>query len=342
MKKSLISIIFILTFTLLFGCTPGGQNLQNQLTPGQDITDPGMQNEINPGPFNQQQNPQNQNQLDEQGRNNLFNQGQNPINDREINDQNQRIQPPMEQNPLGQIPMIGQEATQGTGYKNTKIQWGFKKIAEKQPEIPPSWAELLRKYDGYYIGDTNEKKIYLTFDEGYENGFTPQILDVLKEMNVPAAFFITGPYLKTEQELVKRMVNEGHIVGNHTVNHPSMPDVTSDEKLEKELTELDKNFYELTSSNMKYLRPPKGEFSERTLALAQKAGYKTILWSNAYVDWTNNGNSPENAFEKVTKYLHNGCIILLHAVSEDNAKALPEIINYARQKGYTFVGLDDL
>ncbi|OQB15279.1 MAG: Peptidoglycan-N-acetylmuramic acid deacetylase PdaA precursor [Firmicutes bacterium ADurb.Bin193] len=234
------------------------------------------------------------------------------------------------------------EVIQGAGYKNSKIQWGFKKIEGKCPEVPSQWSELLKKYDGFYTGDTASKKLYLTFDEGYENGMTARILDILKKENVTAAFFITGSYLKTQKELVLRMVNEGHIVGNHTRNHPSMPEVLSDKKLMEEISSLNDGFFSLTSLNMKYLRPPKGEFSERTLAISQKMGYKTILWSNAYVDWVKNGNTKQNAFNKVTKYLHGGCIILLHAVSEENTEALSEIISFAREKGYTFVSLDDL
>ncbi len=231
---------------------------------------------------------------------------------------------------------------QGTGYDNTKIGWGLKKIENSQPEVPVNWQELLKKYGGYYLGNTEEKVMYLTFDEGYENGYTSKILDVLKKTNTPAAFFVTGPYVENEPELIKRMVEEGHIVGNHTVNHPSMPDV-GDEELTKELLELNKGFCELTNTNMKYMRPPKGEFSERTLALTQKNGYKSIFWSIAYADWdTNNRNGTDYAVQQVTKQFHNGAIILLHAVSEDNANALEQIINVAKEKGYVFKSLEDL
>lgn len=235
-----------------------------------------------------------------------------------------------------------EDAGQGSGYSNKKIQWGLKRNQNDFPEVPGEWETLLKKYDGYYLGDRSSKKIYLTFDEGYENGYTGQILDVLKEHKVPAAFFITGPYLKQQKELVLRMVSEGHIVANHTVNHPSMPDI-SDEKVVSELEGLNSQFFDLTGKNMKYLRPPKGEFSERTLALAQKNGYKTILWSNAYADWdVKKANTSKNAHDQVTKFLHNGCIILLHAVSKENAQALPEIIKTAQSMGYTFASLDEL
>ena len=231
---------------------------------------------------------------------------------------------------------------QGTGYDNTKIGWGLKKVQGSQPEVPTSYQELLKKYDSYYLGNTTEKVMYLTFDEGYENGYTAQILDVLKKTQTPAAFFVTGPYIKNEADLVKRMVNEGHTVGNHTVNHPSMPDV-SNEEIEKELSELDKMFFELTGKNMTFLRPPRGEFSERTLALSKDMGYKNIFWSVAYADWdTKKQKGVDYAIQQVTSQFHNGAIILLHAVSSDNANGLEQIINTAKEQGYTFKRLEDL
>ncbi len=231
---------------------------------------------------------------------------------------------------------------QGMGYDGTKIGWGLKKVENSQPEVPERWKEMLKKYDGYYLGNTNEKVMYLTFDEGYENGYTAKILDVLKKTNTPAAFFVTGPYVKNEPELIKRMVKEGHIVGNHTVNHPSMPDL-SEEEIANELTELNKSFAELTKENMKFMRPPMGEFSEKSLAAIQKNGYKTVFWSIAYADWdTNNQKGVDYAVEQVTKQFHNGAVILLHAVSEDNANGLEQIINIAKEHGYTFKSLEDL
>jgi len=235
------------------------------------------------------------------------------------------------------------QVVQGTGYENKKLSWGFKKKKDTQPEVPDERKDILKRFDGYYLGDTSKKVMYLTFDEGYENGYTGKILDVLQSTGVPAAFFVTGGYLQRETALIKRMVNEGHIVGNHTLNHPSMPAVTDDEKLKKELTNLDEKFFALTQTNMKFIRPPMGEFSERTLALSKNLGYKTIFWSSAYVDW--NINPPkcaDFAFEQVTNQFHNGCIILLHAISKENLEALPEIIKDAREKGYEFGSLNEL
>ncbi len=238
----------------------------------------------------------------------------------------------------GSVDMVAQ----GMGYDSTKIGWGLKKVENSQPEVPDKWKEMLKKYDGYYLGNTNEKVMYLTFDEGYENGYTAKILDVLKKTNTPAAFFVTGPYIENEPELIKRMVDEGHIVGNHTVNHPSMPDL-SEEEITKELSQLNERFNKLTNKNMKFMRPPRGEFSEKTLALIQKNGYKTIFWSVAYADWdTANQKGVNYAVEQITKQFHNGAVILLHAVSEDNADALEQIINTAKEQGYTFKSLEDL
>ncbi len=220
--------------------------------------------------------------------------------------------------------------------------WGFVRKKGEPPEITAAQREAMQSYDCYYIDDTNEKTLYLTFDEGYENGYTSKILDVLEETQTPAAFFVTGPYLENQQELVKRMVDNGHVVGNHTVNHLNLPK-QSVETVQKELDDLNKKCEEMYGVTMKYMRPPEGEYSERVLAVAQDMGYKTVLWSFAYKDWDiNMQQGAEHAFKQVTPYLHNGAILLLHAVSSDNANALEDIINYAKSEGYVFKSLDEL
>ncbi len=230
----------------------------------------------------------------------------------------------------------------GAQYDDQKIGWGLKKVENSQPEVPQSWKDMLEKYNGYYLGKTDEKVMYLTFDEGYENGYTSKILDVLKKTNTPAAFFVTGPYIDKEPDLIKRMVNEGHIVGNHTVNHPSMPDVSNDE-ISRELLMLNEKFNSLTGKNMTFMRPPRGEFSERTLATINNNGYKTVFWSIAYADWnTKQLKGVDYAVNQVTKQFHNGAIILLHAVSQDNADGLEKIIENATEQGYVFKSLDEL
>lgn len=225
---------------------------------------------------------------------------------------------------------------------NVMTGWGLKKNVNAPPEIPQKIKDMLTKYGAYYIGD-NKKELYLTFDEGYENGYTSVILDVLKEKNVPAAFFITGPYLKTEKELVKRMVDEGHIVGNHTVHHPSLPSVESAEKIRAELSELDNSFFEEFGKRMKFFRAPRGEFSERTLAITNDLGYTNVFWSFAYKDWdVKNQKGVDFAYGEIKKGVHNGCILLLHAVSKDNANVLARVIDELKDEGYTFLSLENL
>lgn len=226
---------------------------------------------------------------------------------------------------------------------NNKRGWGLKRSnGHGQPEMPSSISNTLNKYGAYWIGSPREKFVYLTFDEGYENGYTPVILDTLKSNGVKAAFFVTGHYLKSQPELVKRMVDEGHIVGNHTNTHPSLPDV-SDGQIKKELQAVEKMYEDITGrKNMKYLRPPKGEYSQRTLALTRELGYHNIFWSLAMVDWVPMPGGPEQAYRGVMDNLHNGALILLHAVSKDNSIALDRIIKDTKAQGYTFKTLDDL
>lgn len=226
---------------------------------------------------------------------------------------------------------------------NSKAGWGLKTNNEhQQPEIPTSINSLLKKYKAYWIGNPEDKIVYLTFDEGYENGYTPKILDILKSNDVKAAFFVTGHYVKTQPDLVKRMVDEGHIVGNHTDSHPSMPDI-SDEQIKQELQIVENEYQNITGiKGMTYLRPPKGEYSERTLALTSEMGYNSIFWSIALVDWVPMPNGSDQAYQGVMDKLHNGAVILLHAISKDDTEALDKIIKDVKAQGYTFKTLDDL
>ncbi len=228
----------------------------------------------------------------------------------------------------------------GTVLDNTTKGWGLKR-AVPRPEFTEAQMEEMNKYDCYYLGSDKEKNLYLTFDEGYENGYTDKILDVLKEKKVPAAFFVTGPYLRREEKLVQRMLDEGHIVGNHSINHPSLPELNR-EQIENELYGLDLMFYERYGKHMKYLRPPRGEYSTATLDITTDMGYTNVFWSLAYVDWkTDQQKGKDYAIESVIPQLHNGAVILLHAVSADNAAAMGEIIDRAREEGYTFKSLDE-
>lgn len=228
-------------------------------------------------------------------------------------------------------------------FANKGSGWGFVKKKGTEPEIYDTTRILFSKYKTYYIDPNRTNKIYLTFDEGYENGYTPQILDTLKAYNVPAAFFITGSYMKEEAELVDRMVAENHIVGNHTDKHPNLHKLADPQKMANEYGNLNSVFFDRYGINMRYMRPPEGEYSERVLAVTSSLGYKTILWSFAYKDWDpKSQKGADYAFNQVTPYLHSGAIILLHAVSKDNTEALPRIIEYARAQGYEFASLDEM
>ena len=220
--------------------------------------------------------------------------------------------------------------------------WGFVRNKGVEPCITDEQRDVLESNGGYYIDHREDRRLYLTFDEGYENGYTSKILDVLAQREVPAAFFVTGPYLKNQPELIERMIEEGHIVGNHTVNHLNLPNQPV-ETVKAELNNLRKECEELYGYIMEYMRPPEGEYSERVLAVARDEGYKTIMWSMAYKDWDVNAQKGSDyAYGQVVPYLHDGAIILLHAVSSDNAEALGDIIDSARELGYEFYSLTDL
>lgn len=221
--------------------------------------------------------------------------------------------------------------------------WGLKRNTDgKPPEADSSGSRLLAEYGGKYIGDTEEKTIYLTFDEGYENGYTGKILDILRDNNVKAIFFITGDYLEREPELVRRMIEEGHEVGNHTASHPSLPTLSTD-KIEEEVLSLSNELYGKFGVTTRLLRPPKGEYNEKVLKAASDISHSCILWSFAYKDWiVDEQKGADYAYNAVMPYLHNGAVILLHAVSADNTAALDRIIKDAIAAGYRFGTADEL
>ncbi len=206
---------------------------------------------------------------------------------------------------------------------------------ENRPIASLDYQEIYGEYDTFFIKE-GEKKIHLTFDEGYENGFTPQILDVLKEKDCPATFFVTLEYAEKNHDLITRMIDEGHIVGNHSSSHPSFPEISSSE-VKSEITLLHDYIEENFDYSMEALRPPRGEFSERTLALTQSMGYETYFWSFAYKDWEVD-NQPENseAYNRLCEAAHDGAIYLLHAVSKTNTEILSDFIDTMREDGYEF------
>ena len=219
---------------------------------------------------------------------------------------------------------------------NTKIAYGMgvEVDSENRPLGAIQAQQQYGDMGGLFIGDSTAKRLWLTFDEGYENGCTAGILDTLKEKNVKAVFFVTRDYCERNPELVKRMIAEGHTVGNHTWSHPSLPDCSPDE-LYSELSLLHEYVKDHFGYEMYVMRPPMGEFSERVLACAKELGYTTVLWSFAYPDWdVNNQPDPQQAYDKITGKTHNGAVYLLHAVSETNASILGDVIDYWKNEGY--------
>ena len=210
---------------------------------------------------------------------------------------------------------------------------GIETDGDNRPLGAVRFDEEYRKHDAYALSD-DKSRILLTFDQGYENGWTEKILDTLKEKNVTAVFFLTGDYAKGQTALVQRMIDEGHMLGNHGMTHASMPALSKD-GCKNEITELHNFVLEKYGVEMQYIRPPCGEFSESTLAAAKELGYKTIFWSFAYVDWlADRQPEPGAALEKLTGAAHGGAIYLLHSVSETNAKILGDAVDSLRAKGF--------
>ncbi|MBQ4529605.1 MAG: polysaccharide deacetylase family protein [Lachnospiraceae bacterium] len=205
-------------------------------------------------------------------------------------------------------------------------------------------AEELKKYDAYYLKEGDEKVIYMTFDAGYENGNTEPILDALKKHNVSATFFVVGHYLESSPELVKRMLAEGHTVGNHTYTHPDMSAISNMEAFQKEMEDVEKEYEEITGKKMvKYYRPPQGKYSMENLKMAQELGYKTFFWSLAYVDWYQDKQpTKDEAFDKLIGRIHPGSIVLLHSTSSTNAEVLDELLGKWEEMGYRFGTLSEL
>lgn len=222
--------------------------------------------------------------------------------------------------------------------------WGLSFPTEGQSPVGNATVEELAQYNAYYLGDTSQKVIYLTFDCGYENGYTASILDTLKKHNAPAAFFVVGNMIESAPDLIRRMVAEGHIVGNHTYHHPDMSSISEQSAFQKELESLEALFQETTGQTMsKYYRPPQGKYNVENLRQAKALGYKTILWSLAYVDWyVDDQPTPEQAYSKLLPRIHDGAIVLLHSTSRTNAEILDELLTKWEEMGFSFASLDQL
>jgi peptidoglycan-N-acetylmuramic acid deacetylase len=221
--------------------------------------------------------------------------------------------------------------------------WGLSYPNRGQSPVGNASSEHLKKFDAYYLGDTSKKIIYLTFDAGYEEGYTAPILDTLKKHEVSATFFLVGHYMKTAPELVKRMIDEGHTIGNHSHGHPDMSSVDS-AAFQKELEALETLYKDITGQEIaRFYRPPQGKYNDRNLEQAKQLGYKTFFWSLAYADW-NKDKQPtrEQAFDKLIPRIHPGAIVLLHNTSRTNMEILDELLTKWKADGYTFGRLEDI
>lgn len=223
------------------------------------------------------------------------------------------------------------------------LGWGFQRGQnEQQAQAGADLEILLEKYNGFYKGNAEEKVVYLTFDNGYENGYTEKVLDVLKKHKVKATFFITGHYIESATDLTKRMVKEGHLIGNHSWSHPDFAR-TSNQQIKHELEKLEARVKEVTGQKKtEFIRTPRGTFSEESLKYTNSLGYRNAFWSVAYVDWKpESQKGADYAYENIMSQIHPGAVIMLHSVSKDNADALDRVITDIKAKGYQFKNLNE-
>ena len=230
------------------------------------------------------------------------------------------------------------DAREASGVAFQTENWGLGFGTEGSKPTGNASIQEMKQYDAYYMAEGEEKKLYLTFDCGYENGNTEAILDALKKHNVSATFFVVGHYLESAPELVKRMVEEGHTVGNHTYHHPDMSKISDKSAFEKEMNDTAALYCEITGQEMPmYYRPPQGKYSTQNLKMAKEMGYSTFFWSLAYVDWNvDDQPSHDEAFQKLTGRVHPGAVVLLHNTSKTNGEILDELLSKWEEMGYTF------
>lgn len=243
--------------------------------------------------------------------------------------------------PAAAVRLAGQPAAAAAA--KATDNWGLRFPNPGDPPVGNAAPAYLQQFDAYFLGDTAQKRIYLTFDCGFENGHTPAILDALKKHGVKATFFVVGHYLESSPDLVRRMVEEGHTVGNHTYHHPDMSKIADPAAFQEEIQSLEALYKEVTGQEMvKLYRPPQGKYSESNLKMAQQLGYKTFFWSLAYVDWyTEKQPTAQQAFDKLLPRIHNGAVVLLHNTSATNAAILDELLTKWEQAGFTFGSLTD-
>ena len=240
--------------------------------------------------------------------------------------------------------LFSQPTTVLPASSSSEGNWGLSFQEEGVRPVGNATPSELAKYRAAYADETDEKVIYLTFDAGYENGNLPAILDALKNHQAVGTFFVVGNFLETSPELTKRMVAEGHIVGNHTYHHPDMSKISTKEAFEKELNDVETLFQSITGSEMAhYYRPPQGKYSTSNLEMAKELGYKTFFWSLAYVDWIQDEQpTKEQAFSKLLSRIHPGAVVLLHSTSSTNAAILDELLTKWEEMGYHFAPLSEL
>ena len=234
--------------------------------------------------------------------------------------------------------------TKETSASVQSASWGLSFQEEGKRPAGNATIDDLKQYNAYYASDTDEKILYLTFDAGYENGNTPAILEALKKHQAPAVFFAVGNFIKDNPDLIKRMITEGHIVGNHTMTHPDMSQISSMESFQKELEGVEELYTSVTDEPMtKFYRPPRGVYSTENLSMAKELGYSTFFWSLAYVDWIQEQQpSKEEAFQKLIPRIHPGAIVLLHNTSSTNAAILDELLTKWEEMGYQFHSIKEL
>ena len=234
--------------------------------------------------------------------------------------------------------------TKETSASVQSASWGLSFQEEGKRPAGNATIDDLKQYNAYYASDTDEKILYLTFDAGYENGNTPAILEALKKHQAPAVFFAVGNFIKDNPDLIKRMITEGHIVGNHTMTHPDMSQISSMDSFQKELEGVEELYTSVTGEPMtKFYRPPRGVYSTENLSMAKELGYSTFFWSLAYVDWIQEQQpSKEEAFQKLIPRIHPGAIVLLHNTSSTNAAILDELLTRWEEMGYQFHSIKEL
>lgn len=239
----------------------------------------------------------------------------------------------------GQIPR-----SQKTSSADQSTGWGLSFQEEGKRPAGNASIDDLKQYNAYYASDTDQKIIYLTFDAGYENGNTPAILDALKKHQAPAVFFVVGNFIKDNPDLIRRILADDHIIGNHTMTHPDLPQISSMDAFQKELQDVEELYTSLTGEAMtKFYRPPRGIYNTENLSMAKELGYSTFFWSLAYVDWIQDQQpSREEAFQKLLTRIHPGAIVLLHNTSSTNAEILDELLTKWEEMGYEFHSLKEL